>query len=198
MYRTCTKCGWKFPYSYTKKKCRFCRSYLDTLYCKKCKQNKKLEEFSSGYCKPCASRSVIEHQKRNPEKTRKRKNEAYAKYKQMENEKMNKLLQVKAKTMTEEEWLKICEYFGGCAICEDPHIEVRSFFIPFEEGGKYTAWNMLPLCGKCSASIPRYKNPFIWLNRFMGRYYKWGLTRERRDKIIEYLKRRLGDEGSSI
>ena len=53
--------------------------------------------------------------------------------------------------LTEKEWLNICKYFNGCALCGGP-IQVRALFFPSSRGGAYTPWNVIPLCEKCRLS----------------------------------------------
>jgi hypothetical protein len=91
------------------------------------------------------------------------------------------------KPISEQEWLAACSHFGGCAICGDDHIETRQYFIPFKDGGKYTAYNVFPMCGKCSTHAKRLLNPFTWFDRYYG---KGGLnvTKEAGEKLVAYLE----------
>jgi hypothetical protein len=90
------------------------------------------------------------------------------------------------KPMSENEWLSVCAYFEGCAICGEEHIETRQFLVPFKDGGRYASWNILPMCEKCSGVAKKYDNPFRWLHKSLGNAYKMGLTDERKNKILEY------------
>jgi len=62
--------------------------------------------------------------------------------------------------LTEQEWLDICTHFGKCAFCEEEDISARVYFIPFELGGKYTKFNVLPACEMCSTEFKVQMNPF--------------------------------------
>lgn len=104
------------------------------------------------------------------------------------------MLEKEIKPMTEDEWHKVCEYFGGCAVCGEPHIESREFFLGFQDGGRYTAWNMFPQCGKCATHTRFVSNPFIWLDKRLGGARFIGLTDERREKMLKYFL----DRGSII
>lgn len=77
------------------------------------------------------------------------------------NDWMTKVSKVELHTLTEEEWLKACRYFGKCALCPSERIDARSFFISFELGGRYAAWNVLPVCELCANDMKRSQNPFI-------------------------------------
>lgn len=63
-------------------------------------------------------------------------------------------------TLTEEQWMKACRHFNGCAKCGDENIEARGFFISFKNGGRYCDWNIIPLCSRCAADWNIAKNPF--------------------------------------
>jgi hypothetical protein len=63
-------------------------------------------------------------------------------------------------TLTEEQWMRACRHFNGCAQCGDEDIEARGFFIQFKEGGRYCDWNIIPLCQKCAADWKLSPNPF--------------------------------------
>jgi hypothetical protein len=89
--------------------------------------------------------------------------------------------------MSEQQWLEACNYFNGCAICGSEDIETREFFVPFSKGGRYTAWNMFPLCGKCAIHTKPAANPFIWLDDYLGKAKDLGLNDYRKERLIEYM-----------
>jgi hypothetical protein len=93
------------------------------------------------------------------------------------------LSKVDFKLLTEKEWTEACVFFGGCAICGSEHIETRHFFVDFREGGRYTAWNVFPMCGDCSKKVRNYKNPFVWLDKYIGSI---DMPKERIDRMLEY------------
>lgn len=103
------------------------------------------------------------------------------------------------KTLTEAEWLETCRYFGGCATCGNSHVESRQYFVPFSAGGRYTVWNVFPMCADCAKHLRLISNPFIWLDRRIGAKSLEGLTDERRERLIEFIKRqRMIASGSTI
>lgn len=75
-------------------------------------------------------------------------------------------------TLTEDEWLKACRYFGGCALCGSEYISTRHYFIPFREGGKYTAYNIIPVCEECTLTLKRVKNPFKYMDKELIKFAK--------------------------
>ena len=97
-----------------------------------------------------------------------------------------KMLQKKvpSKPMTEEEWRDICDFMGGCTLCGNPHIEVRSFLVPAVEGGAYSKYNMFPLCCDCDVTGRQHANPFKYFN---DRTRLKKPQRERFKKLVDYL-----------
>lgn len=197
--RKCKGCGWTFPQSFHGEKCRYCKTVFDTQWCRHEEAfvpDHKMPRLKSGpnkgrttyICVDCRSAYRMKYDKRNREGQRLRSQrfdmKQIEKYKDMFDQliKSNKDF----KPMTEEEWHKVCEYFGGCAICGEEHIESREFFINFKDGGKYAAWNMFPLCGKCATHTKFTANPFMWLDKRMGYTRHIGITEERRQKMYNY------------
>lgn len=93
------------------------------------------------------------------------------------------------KILSESEWYAACKHFGGCAICGNESIEARAFFVPFGDGGRYTAWNIIPACGKCGVEAKINDNPFKWMTGLNAKNV--GLTTERANKIIAYLEQQI-------
>lgn len=200
--RTCPSCNWVFPSSYTRTRCKFCDTLFKEQICYNCKQLYPTEVFTvhksgrdAGYlqreCRLCAakrsSRSWVEQHDKRLESARK----YVAKHKLMAEESLEKWLKATNlvfKPLTEDEWLMACAYFSGCAMCGEPHIETRQYFIPFQLGGKYAAWNIFPMCGKCSTVHKEVKNPFLWLDPVVGRKirYRYNMNQERADRLLEY------------
>lgn len=201
MKRLCKKCGWEFPNSFTKSKCKFCGTEFDYQHCSKCDGWFPLSEFyryKSGRNKGCLNKVCkkctferkriwdklfpeqnLERVKRFMNERRRVADSRYADWVDMTN--------IKFKPMTEQQWIEACRYFDGCAICGAEEIEVREFFIPFQQGGRYTAWNMFPMCGKCAVHTKSSGNPFIWLDRYLGYARKLGLNEYRQERLIEYM-----------
>lgn len=50
--------------------------------------------------------------------------------------------------ITNEEWRKVCKFFGGCSKCAGP-IELQAKFFPSLLNGTHSAWNVLPMCESC-------------------------------------------------
>lgn len=103
-------------------------------------------------------------------------------------------------TLTNDEWLEACAFFDGCAMCDNPHINTRGFFLLFKAGGKYSKWNIIPLCEDCARKHRTYTNPFRAMHRRFGQagniekamehYYN---SDRRLNKILAYLRPRLED-----
>lgn len=100
-------------------------------------------------------------------------------------------------TLTEEQWMKACKHFGGCAYCGKPDIDVRSMFIPYRYGGRYCAWNIVPSCEVCDSAIKYVtknseRSVFIVMdNRYayakQETCRKYGFTLNNLQKIVDYL-----------
>lgn len=105
----------------------------------------------------------------------------------------NPLLQFKP--MTEQEWYKACSYFGGCAFCNNSHIETRQFFIPFKEGGRYSPWNVFPMCGDCAVRIvPRTTNPFLFMDSCVGTAHsRYKIPKARLKQLREYFEMKVSE-----
>ncbi|MNB67576.1 hypothetical protein D3C87_1230790 [compost metagenome] len=193
--RRCTnpECGWEFPLSYRLSKCRFCGSFLDTFQCFVCHEWKPESEFyrykAGGIrlmCKPCAKINGRKFSDNNKEWRLKYHGDYRAK-RQREAEKIyeewKNTSQLPFKPLTEDQWLEACRYFNGCALCGNPHIEVRQFFLEFQNGGRYAPWNVYPTCTDCNPKVRRTENPFAWLRsqiragKIEKKYY---------DKLVEY------------
>jgi len=186
--KTCGKCGWVYPITHPDKRCRFCNEIFKQRFCSDCGRYTDIHP-SGSICRPCISkRSARYHDKA----------EHYAhnaRYLQANREKcvtqfntwigLINAVPKPYKMLTEDEWISACSYFGSCAICGEDHIESRCFFIPFGLGGRYTSWNVLPVCEKC-ANMQRVKfNPFL-------RYDKhFSDTPRDLTKIVEYLQPQL-------
>lgn len=50
--------------------------------------------------------------------------------------------------VTDQEWIKACKFFSGCAFCGGP-IQVQGRFFPRRLNGEHTAWNVIPVCEDC-------------------------------------------------
>lgn len=197
--RTCTKCGWEYPADYIGAKCMFCKINLPQQYCRSCDTWKEITDFNihpSGSprteCKICGRERKRKFDKEHYEwrhaKDRrfiyKRKAEREAQYEGWK-ETIRKL---PFKVLSEASWLEACSYFNGCAVCGAEHIEVRQFFIPFQDGGRYASWNIYPMCGECGKVLKKQPNTFAWFDKYLGRPESLGMTPERFDRLIDYLQ----------
>lgn len=201
--RTCPKCKWQYPSTYNYVKCKYCDTMFDEQRCTMCKQlvpTYKFYKRSDGRltrrCPDCNRKDSREWDANNKEAKAARNHRMMEKHMVAAEMALYNWLDksgdITFKSMKEDEWLEACRYFGGCAICGNEHIETRHFFIPFEEGGKYTAWNMIPLCGPCAAAIPKsIKNPFSWFNKYLGNATALGLNEDRKHKIVTYLTKKM-------
>ncbi|MMZ45657.1 hypothetical protein D3C75_625150 [compost metagenome] len=170
-------CGWEFPLTYGSRKCRFCKVPFATKYCKKCDTHKPTDQFGifnsstalySTYCKACDLKRGLEYDKNNRRMANQRARRMYERRVAAAEALYENWLvddSVTFKPMTEKEWLTACDYFKGCALCGEPHIESREMFVSFEDGGRYAPWNVFPVCGNCTQYTRRIENPFIWLER---------------------------------
>lgn len=207
-FRLCKHCGEDHDFAYRFSKCRKCREYLDEQKCNTCKEIKLNDQFyrykngkAKGYynlrCKSCNVIRSRKFDKENPEKRRviaARHYEKYTKLRAEQFEDWQALTEERFKMLTEKQWLEACIHFEGCAICGEEHIEARDFFVPYKDGGRYTAWNVFPVCGKCALHARTNPNPFSFLKVGAELAIKLGLNKERADKLKAYMKQRLQEE----
>lgn len=72
------------------------------------------------------------------------------------------------KTLTEEQWLQAVRHFDGCALCGAESIDTRGYFVPFELGGRYCDWNIIPMCSKCATKNKTNYNWFLEAKQPVG------------------------------
>lgn len=196
--RVCDSCGWVYPPSFNEPRCRFCGTRFKERFCPDCGQLKVPYSFESPICADCARRRMRERAKGREDTTVGDRVARYrAKHIAISEERYRSWLELITaapfKPLTEEQWLAACRYFGGCALCNNSSIDSRSYFIPYKVGGRYTAWNILPLCEKCETDLKIIVNPFRRMNTKLtdclptGR----GLSMERVDTAAKYLQDRL-------
>lgn len=158
----CSLCGWEYPPTFTGSKCKICQTLLPEQFCTICKRKLSLDDFEltpkgiKGYCKDCTS-------KINKEARQKRFELRFNKAKNLYEEWLKKVSHATDQRLSETDWQKTCRRFKGCSICGNPHIEIKGFFIPFKDGGKYAAWNIIPLCYDCSLRIGN-RGPFAYFS----------------------------------
>lgn len=190
--RTCPSCGWVFPSTYKRHKCRFCGGAFPDKWCSKCQSFRPIDDFGpkhdQGVCIECNKKRWIQRDKDNPKAFSERTRAAAIRRRKAADELYERIkgTEIPFKLLTEEEWLKICDYFGGCAICGSDHIETREFFVKFTEGGRYAPWNVFPMCGKCATTTRVVDNPLVWLDLHKGSAKKLGLNKYRHDKLVNF------------
>lgn len=186
--KVCSKCGWEFPVTSKGRNCRFCKTPFLEGFCASCGTYGK---FATGtpHCKKCHSKKTNDP-KYNYRKYQKPLEEAEDRF----DEWLHVISKVPlpARTLTQDEWLEACAYFGKCAVCSSEEIAARSFFVTFKFGGRYANWNIIPVCEKCATSLVHQQNPFIhyhtWLNFNIK---KRGVTSDTIKNITAYLRPRL-------
>ena len=198
MKRTCENCGTTTPDD-SALTCRKCRTVFSILRCSMCGRFLPLSDFYAFTKKPPSRCKICEqnHHKllsyeikhKNSITNAENRNKKFAD--DLEAMKQ-KLAILKSQTLTELEWLRVCNYFGGCALCGEVHIERRSFFIPVTAGGTYSRFNVFPTCAKCDVSLKKSSNTF---NYFYNKVRSDGrIEKERFDKLVAYLNE-LIEEG---
>jgi len=176
--KTCEGCGWVYPITHPDKRCRFCGTPFKKRICKLCGQFAEVAK-GENICKKCKSKKVMAST--TPEQALAKLQRHRARVRKKNEDKFNAWLEMISKvrkpikTLTEDEWIRACMHFGSCATCESSSIDARGMFIPFKFGGRYAAWNIIPICDKCATALKFQHNPFI--------RYESGIL----DPIVEYL-----------
>ena len=171
--KTCEKCGYTTGIRDPQKRCPVCNTRFRYGICSCCGEPSRFYHPHGCMCKFCYDTTC-----RQPNADAEAKDRRRAEY-QAWLDKI-KLIPKDYPTLTEEQWLEAVKYFNGCAMCGDESIDARQYFIPFEYGGKYCDWNVLPVCSKC-ATRTGGRADFNY-NYFLKRPKLPGLP-----KIIKYL-----------
>lgn len=185
--KKCNNCGREFPATHKARRCD-CGAYFKMGYCSVCGEWK--ENLRVNRCRECETeqhRAWREGRRNNGDSNLKKWLGAISR------------IPTPHKTLTEEEWLEACKHFGGCAYCGNPHIESRSMFIPFKDGGRYCAWNIIPACEECETRQKTIPNPFMRMDQKFSRgnhetAKKYGYTLEKLQRIVDYLGSKMPDE----
>ena len=203
--KTCKKCGWVYPLVTPYSTCRFCGMSFTQGICSVCGEYSDDIIPSTKLCRPCYNKRNGVYQKRvvrttddNQKTYRRLAKEAYDRFAAW----LDELGKIKTHTLTEDEWLEACRYFGGCALCDNESIDARGYFIRFEDGGKYNACNVIPVCDKCATEIKYQSNPFRQMNPTLNRNLATsrGLSLAKLERAAGYLQskmRGVEDEQSS-
>lgn len=170
--KKCKKCGWEYPFITPYPSCRFCGTWFTVGICKVCGEYSDDIIPSTKLCRTCYNKRNGVYQKRvkrttedNQKKYRRLVKEADDRFAAW----TKRLSEIKTHTLTEDEWLEACRYFGGCALCANDSIDARGYFVRFEDGGKYNACNVIPVCDKCATEIKYQSNPFRQMNPTLNR-----------------------------
>lgn len=196
--KTCKKCGWVYPAKTPYTTCRFCgRAFTDGI-CRIC--GEPTDDLIPGpnMCRKCYNKQNAIYQKRVVRTTDERQKHYRQLSKDVEdrfNKWCERLKGIRTHTLTEAEWLEACGHFGGCALCDNEDISARGYFIAFEDGGRYNACNVIPLCEKCATDIKYQTNPFRRLNPTLNRNLATsrGLSVEKLERAAEYLQSKMED-----
>lgn len=160
-----------YPITHPDRKCRFCGEYFEEGFCLTCGKYTKLHSYN-GRCDECFT-------KVNTAYARVYLDKLHAINEARLHAWLSAIDSIPTKTLTEQEWLETCTHFGKCAYCANEHIDARAFFIAHAIGGKYTVWNIIPVCEQCALKHREAANPFI------------SLKKEILEPIVEYLSSRI-------
>lgn len=195
--KTCKKCGWVYPLETPYKSCRFCGMAFTNGTCSTCGEDSDDIIPGTRLCRKCYNKRSYMYHKRSghaAEDSRnhyrricKKADERFAAWK-------DSLKSITTHSLTEDEWLDACRYFGGCALCDSDSIDARGYFIRFEDGGKYNACNVIPLCDTCATTLKYQSNPFRQMNPYINRNLATsrGCSTAKLEKVAEYLQGKIG------
>lgn len=191
--RICPACNWVYPRSYSGVRCRFCGALLDKVLCPDCGRLLPIhnKEHPTTLCKDCRL-------KRDKEGTKSARQKRWMERRVAASDKRfvdwcTTISKLPFIPMTEEAWLEACQHFNRCALCDNPEIVARGYFIPFSAGGRYTAWNIIPLCEECATDLKLQPNIFKRLDRRQNdsiRAYR-GMNAEKLEEAVKYLQSRM-------
>lgn len=144
------------------------------------------------YCRACERLRRRKHEKARPDLKQASDRRSLLKARKLLQEKYEIILETNAvafKPLSEPQWIETCQHFGGCAICGADNIEARSFFVPFEQGGKYAVWNIFPVCGACGVKIRIFYNPLKWVKGMQAK--TMGINKKRAKKLVDFMMDQL-------
>lgn len=180
--RICPKCGFAMPLMTTKSICPVCKTYWPGgKLCSHCGEFSEWIHRSDGYCLDC------KHMSDRLWRIRKNKNidKQYKDWLDLMNGIPGPLV-----TLTEDDWLRVCSYFEGqCSICHEGVIDARMYFVDFKQGGRYTSYNIIPVCEKCATK--RRADTYQPFRYFDYNFNNYKLQKGTLDKIIKYLSKEI-------
>lgn len=192
--KTCKGCGWVYPANYSELRCRFCGTAFTERICRGCGELKTMCTEGSLLCVECNKQRIKQY----PDYTRSKRNKEYmireiAKVEARYEAWLKRIAAAPFKPLTEEQWIQACRFFEGCALCNNTSIDARGYFIAFKYGGRYVAWNILPLCEKCETDLKVCLNPFRRLDRKFNSNVALcrGISVDKMNRAAQYLQDRL-------
>lgn len=194
--KTCKKCGWVYPKVTPYTSCRFCGLAFTNGTCKKCGEYTEDLIPGNGLCRTCYNKRHAIYQKKvyvDPEHHNDYRKRLYVVSDNKFAEWTARLKSIKTHTLTEDEWMEACRYFKGCALCNIESIDARGYFVRFEDGGKYNACNVIPLCDKCATELKYQHNPFRRINTMFNSSLDLvrGISTDKLNKAADYLQRKM-------
>lgn len=161
--KECPKCGWVYPITYPEVSCRFCGTRFKKGFCDGCG---KYDDIRYGrLCTKCYSRKIMDNT--TTAQATAKWQRRYARRRQEKEDVFDEWLAAIARvpkplqTLTQAEWVAACKHFGHCALCGQDSIDARGMFVAYALGGRYAAWNIIPICDKCATALKHIQNPFI-------------------------------------
>lgn len=185
--KKCSKCGWVYPKEWPGRTCKFCHGSIIGGTCNVCGRYFDYLTSTRRVCTECAT---IQH------------SAWRTKRKQHSDDQLKEWLDRIAKvptpyrTLTNDEWLEACKHFGGCAYCGKESIDARAMFIPFKRGGRYCAWNVVPMCERCAKIHMTIANPFRTMDDALYSHStntakKYNFDSNKLQGIVDYLGKKL-------
>lgn len=193
--RKCPKCGWIPGKGDNDRRCKLCGTLFEYRLCLYCHTVQKVYTENKPICRECylARQRVnkTEVNRRWKIKRTKKRVDAYEAW-------LKRTRSAPFKALSEADWLEACRYFGGCALCNNVEISARGYFIPYTMGGRYTAWNILPLCEQCTLETKYQLNPWLRLDEYLNDSINSarGLGIKKVLTAAEYLERKLNESQS--
>lgn len=98
-----------------------------------------------------------------------------------------KMLSAPSRPCRESDWLEVCAHFNGCAFCGSPDIDHQHLFVSPRYGGKYYAYNVVPICRTCFTDMRKGSK----LNPIAAYMDIPCVDEEKLDSIMAYLETKM-------